>query len=747
MKRSWILLFGLLLASCGSNNNVTSPDDTAGAWARGGGTDPAGGDAPTISEGTHGSPDTIAPILPYPTGVESIRRQKLPILKPPSLQVPGHRPRLSPLALGGKSNVVALKILVITAGTNDSEFETAKAVLSQQAIPYDVLDATTTDLTEATLMAADGSGKYQGVVLTTGGLGYESSPNVWESALTWAEWSLLWDYEKIYQVRQLTLYTYPGSYPEDYGIRALPGAEGDWNKAKVTTDGKQVFSDLNLGTDIPIGDDPALVPYNQRKTAWNYPSTLEPVAGVTAIPLLTGKDANTVLAVQSNTSDGRERVALTIAQNPYLLHSQLFSYGLLNWLTKGLYLGEFRRYIQVDVDDWFLADDLWKPTSNSTGSVSGEYRISASDALAVRSQQTALGQKYPVANTFKIAVAFNAGGANLKAPNTCSPSATSVDPLTSVSRCMNSTFDWFSHSRDHLSMDQFSAKTYNLANQQWQGNVNRGSTLGLKFSPTVAVSGEHSGFGWYNKAGLDYDKTDYGLRASNQKFLDAAFDAGIRFLRSNRGVTSQYDTSCPNSCGIQHPMKNLFLVPAWPTNIFYYASTPDEVVSSYNAMYGPQGLTPFFNHNFTYAEILAKETEIAMNHVLTGSMFPHYLHQTNLRQYETGKSLVFDWTDSVLNSYSRYSNLPLKTLAWKDLGPYVKQRTAFVKGVTPSTPDKRVTGTWDRTANSITLNSPTAITAYVTGTRAGTSVETYGQTVISQVALAANIPVTFTIQK
>ncbi|WP_309569905.1 hypothetical protein [Deinococcus sp.] len=720
-RNNSILLIALLLAACGTKSIPSADGNSA---QRGGAGTPTLG---TTTTGHGATPERIDPKLPYATDPASIERQKLPS----TLTVP-NRPELkggfSSLALGGLPNVVALRVLVVTDGlgstTNpNSQLEMAKAVLNQQAIPFDVLDATTTDLTEAALVAADGSGRYQGVVLTTGGLGYQDPVTGWTSALSTQEWTLLWNYEKTYSVRQLALYTYPGSSPEDYGIRPA-GTESATNTAQVTTAGQQVFGDLKPGKSMPI------------TYAWNYPAATVAVAGLTTTPLLTDA-TGAVLAVQSNTSDGRERLALTMAHNPYLLHSQLFSYGLLNWLTKGVYLGEFRRYLQVDVDDWFIDDDLWKPTSTSTGIVQGTFRISASDALGVRTQQTALRRTYPVASAFKFAVAFNASGANTAAPDTCAPTASSVDPLTSVSRCMYNTFNWVNHSLDHLSMD---FADYTTAYDQFQGNQDRADTLGLNYSPSAAVSGEHSGLGWYNAQGLDYNKTDYGLNASNANFLQGAADASITYLASNRGVASHWDASCPN-CGVVHPMKtSLFLVPRWPTNIFYYASTPDEVTSSYNAIYGPAGTAHFWDHNLTYQEILDKETEIAMNHVLSGSMFPHYMHQTNFRQFVSGRSLVYDWTSSVLDRYSSYSTLPIRTLLWKDLGAYLKLRTAFVKA------EAGISGSWDRAANTITLRSPGAVTAFVTGTRSGTS-ETYGSTVISRVTLAANTPTTIPIVK
>lgn len=727
-----ILFIGLLLAACGTKpipssaeRAPSSPDSSAQLSELAGGENPTPG--ASAKKGQDASPDRIAPRLPYLTDPASLERQKLPrSLKVPNRPTP--KGRIGALALGGLPNVVGLRVLVITEGlgspqNENSQLETAKAILGQQAIPFDVLDASTTELTEAALVAADGSGRYQGVILTTGGLGYQDPVTGWTSALSAQEWDLLWIYEKTYSVRQLALYTYPGAAPEDYGIRPA-GTESATNTAQVTAAGQQVFGDLKPGQGLPI------------EYAWNYPAATVAVAGLSTTPLLTGAN-QAVLAVQSNTDDGRERLALTMAHNPYLLHSQLFSYGLLNWLTKGVYLGEFRRYLQVDVDDWFLEDDLWKPISNSSGSIQGTFRMSSSDALGVRSQQTALRQTYPVASGFTFAVAFNAGGATTSAPNTCAPRATSADPLTSVSRCMYNTFDWVNHSRDHLSMD---FAVYSTAYQQFQGNQNRADTLGLTYSPSAAVSGEHSGLGWYNAQGLDYNKTDYGLNASNLNFLQAAFDASIRFLASNRGVASHWDASCPN-CGVVHPKNtSLFLVPRWPTNIFYYASTPDEVTSSYNAIYGPAGTAPFWGRNLTYQEILGKETEIAMNHVLSGSMFPHYMHQTNFRQFVSGRSLVYDWTSSVLGRYSNYSTLPIKTLLWKDLGPYLKLRTAFVKAA-------GISGSWNRAANTITLRSPTAVTAFVTGTRTGTASETYGSTVISRLTLAANTPATFPIVK
>eukprot|EP01047_Picozoa_sp_COSAG01_P125000 COSAG01_NODE_54028_length_335_cov_0.572034_1_plen_62_part_01 len=60
-----------------------------------------------------------------------------------------------------------------------------------------------------------------------------------------------------------------------------------------------------------------------------------------------------MLGVLSPSTDGRERLALTFSSNQYLLQSNLLTYGLLRWAGKGVFLGERKNYLNVDVDDWF----------------------------------------------------------------------------------------------------------------------------------------------------------------------------------------------------------------------------------------------------------------------------------------------------------------------------------------------------------------------------------------------------------
>lgn len=651
-----------------------------------------------------------------------------PVLAPPARpdarnltplrELRGAKPRLplQTLSTTPNTSVVALKVLVLSANAGDGTQSAATTMLAQAGVPYDVINPSVPgSFTADTLVAEDGTGKYQGVLLTTGNLSYEASPGVWQSALDWAGWNLLWQYEKDYGVRQMSLYTYPSSWPEDYGLRDAGLASATANP-KLTAAGQSVFTDLRAGVALPI------------QNAYNYPSTVAVVPGVTTTPLLTDNRGR-VLAARSDTG-GRERLALTFAQNPDLLHSELLGYSLVKWLTKGVHLGEYRRFNQLDIDDWFLPGDMYNA---ATKTISPDaFRISSNDALSVAAQQTALRVLYPVSKEFKFAIVYNGGGANTAAPLSCAPNVASPDRLTSMSRCLAGSFDWVSHTRDHLYMDFLN---YDDSFAQLQPNLTIGAQLGLNLSAKSLVSGDMSGLGYYNPAG-DGPKTDFGLDASNLDFLLAAQNTGTRYLSSNRSVSSQWDASCMN-CGLVHPKNpNIFLIPRWPTNVFYHVTTPAQAVGAYNGVYGPNGTAPYWPADLTYNQYLDKETDVALGHVLSGSAYPHYMHQGNLRQHAFGRSLASDWEAALLTKYSKYSTLPLKTLRWDSLGAYIEARTSYMKS--------GMSGSWDRTAKTLTLRSPGGGAGFVTGASAGGlgTTETYSGNTISTFTLGAGQVVT-----
>ncbi|MDO4244472.1 MAG: hypothetical protein Q4C89_00415 [Deinococcus sp.] len=633
--------------------------------------------------------------------------------------VPGKVGSLSAQALpaGAQTDKVALKVLILSSGPGDFGLQNAQAMLNESSVPFDILDASTTPLTMESLIAPDGVGRYQGILLTSSALLTQpDADGLVPSALSSEEWATLFEYERAYGVRQLALYGSPGTVPEDYGLRAVSGAETTTTSMKPTTAGRTVLSDLTSAS-IPV------------RYAYTYPATVVNVAGVTTTPLLVDSNGR-VLAATSKSADGRERLLLTMAQNPALRHSQLLSYGLVGWLTKGVYLGEHRRFIQIDIDDWFLGGDHYNPATNSL--YTEPFRINGNDALSVRDQQNWIRWDFPLARNFRYAMAFNGGGAQTDVATLCTALFTGVakDSLSSVSKCLNDDFDWVNHTKDHLRMD---VMDYATANAQLADNFAIGTKMGLKMSRNSLVTGEHSGLGnmdptddgTYNDSDVNLPKTDLGLERSNPNLLTAATNNGIRYLASDHSVRSHRDPSCP-TCGVPHPLNSgVFLVPRWPNGVAYHVTNPTEATAFFNSVYGPQGRFPYFPNNLTYTQFLDYESDVALNHVLDGSAFPHYMHQPNLRQYALGKSLATDWIRALLTKYTKYSTLPLNTLRWDDLGPYVERHTIEEKAKAAGT----LTGIFDRASKTVTLQSSEAVPYTLTGGNAGT---TYGAFRIQQ---------------
>ncbi|MFI6811128.1 hypothetical protein ACIBG7_01900 [Nonomuraea sp. NPDC050328] len=603
---------------------------------------------------------------------------------------------------------VGLRALVVGVDADDFGVATWKAVLDRVGLPYDVVLTRTEALPE--LLRADGAGRYNAILLTNNALLYHDG-NGYVSGLDAQEWNGLWAYERDFKVRQVSLYTAYGTYPEDYCLR--PGSEGgNPLTATMTGQGAPIFDYLKPTASIPI------------TLSYVYKSTIQP--GCAAEPIL--QSGSDVLGVKSTSADGRERAALTFTSNQYLPQADLLTYGLLRWATRGLMLGERKHYLNVDVDDWFSYTDHLQ--ANGTVNSNPGFRISQADAQSTLNQQNAFRGANPLAGAFKLNIAYNGEGSNPNGLTLCLLNL-GGEPLSNWSRCNQSVFTWINHTFTHPKMNTTDyATSLNEINQ----NLARAGQLGLAVDKTVLKTGEYSGLGVYHPdPNNDIDPpTDYGLNASNPHLLKAAKDAGVKYLHGNMSFPS-HRPSCFN-CGTYHPMEpSLLVVPDWPVNIAYHVTTPAEETLFYNSYYGPNGKFPYWPTDQTYTQIVGHEADVALQHVMSGSVYAHTFHQGNLRNYGGNKNLTFDWLNAVAAKYKNWYNVPLLTPDWGGLAGYVAGRNAHFTALSAG-----ADAVHDRTAGTVTFTSP--VNGSVLATNAGGTA--YGTDRTATITLTANTPVT-----
>lgn len=610
---------------------------------------------------------------------------------------------------------VALRALVIGLDEDDWGVDTWTSTLDRLGAGYDVLHSSSDALTRSRLVAADGTGRYNAVLLTDAMQAYIDPVSGFTSAFTTGadgEWNTLWAYEREFGVRQAALYASYGAWPEDYCLR--PFSEGGVGasalQAQLTAEGASLFDYLKPTAQIPIAD--SYVYKDRLDTGTDNPDC----AGAEAIL----RDGDDVLGVRSTSSDGRDRMALTFTSNQYLLQANLLAYGMFRWASRGMYFGEQRHYLEVDVDDWFNTSDHVLPqdsTSGATAPLYGpEFSMVPGDVSAASAEQKKLATEFPLASAFKLNIAYNGGDVE-PVSRTCTAN------LTSMSRCLRDEFRWINHTLTHPKMNFIDYATSRLEIDQ---NLRVAKGLGLKVPKSVLKTGEYSGLGVYHPDPTnDIDPpTDNGLMASNPELLRAAKDSGVKFLHGNMSFVS-HQPSCFN-CGVIHPMeKSLTIVPDWPTNLAYFSTTPDEETWFYNWFYGPNGKFSFFPEDQTYSQLLENEASQALQHVTTGSIYSHTLHIGNLYDYDGSgpgtNSLAFDWIRATVAKYSALYRVPLLSPTWEELAKYVADRNRHFTAV-----ESGVAGVYDPVTKRVTLTSPATHKFTLSGLKPSSSTTTYG---------------------
>jgi hypothetical protein len=562
---------------------------------------------------------------------------------------------------------VDMKLLILGTDGTEPGLAALKYLLDYLGTPYQVV------------LLANGQplpqldngvkGFYQGVILTIGNLGI-CNPTC-HSALDVNGWATLDSYVRNYHVRLVSYYTYPEAR---YGL--VPGsAIGTTDQApgivNLTPTGANIFNYLQTNASIKV------------MWAWTYLASTVAAPGETTTPIL--QLGNSVVGVTHTLPDGREYMAFTMDNNPYLFHSAILHYGIIHWVTKGFFLGSRKTYMTPQVDDHFLTTDLFDsgkaacipvgfaadPTFDP-GNQCSTYRMTGQDLDALANWQHNI-QSNPQFGQFQISLAFNGVGTT---PDWGAPPN---DSLVTETQSLENQFFWLTHTWDHENLD-----CYNPV-------PNSGICTPATYAQSVAELSQNAQFA--NSLGLPLDAPSMvtpsisGLK--NPAFLSAAASQGIQYVVSDlsrpEGVPASANT------GIVNPYQpSIFEVPRRPTNIFYNtlnwsAGVPGSEMDEYNYFYGPNGIfrvggpggPPFFTTNQTAAQIQDRESDTLLGYLLRAEQYPLMFHQTNLTAYDGVNSLFTDVVGSAMNKFAAISRLPVISMKESDLGALLQRRMAY----------------------------------------------------------------------
>jgi hypothetical protein len=581
---------------------------------------------------------------------------------------------LLPASLFGQTcsdPIIDMKALVIASDINDSSLRPVTQTLDYIGVPY------TVQVGAPHFALADGChGFYQAIFMV--GFVWSSDP-LYDPGFT-----DLWDYVVRFGIRTVNIYSWP--YP-DYGFANQPPwpiGSGDV-PANLTSAGQAVFTYLN----------PSVV---LNPMEWTI---LEP-AGNGGVALLVDQAGN-ALATTNTLWDGREFLTLTFPMPEWRLISWAVSYGLVNWATKGLFLGERHIYLSPQVDDFFLADDIWVPGTTCgtpTDQTGATYRMTGNDLQVVLNWQNNK-RSDPLTKNFRLSFAFNGEGTIGYSPDTLTPKAKKVEK----------NFYWINHSYDHENLDNAS---FQLSKREIMQNYRVATRLELtNFEPLNMVTPDVSGL-------------------TNPNFLKAAYNSDIRYLVTNASIP-EWNNPSPNAGFYSAYQPSILLIPRHANDLFYNVSQPAEWEAEYHCIYA--GQSPY--DTYTVDQIIAFQRDtFLLPWMLKGDMDPLMFHQPNLRAYDGTHFLLGDLLDSTLTEYKKIFNLPVLSPSMDKLGQRMANRMAYnAAGVTASlVPGK-----------SITIKALRPAVVPVTGLKTS-GAEMYGGQWISHIKLKAGRTITLPLQ-
>jgi hypothetical protein len=656
---------------------------------------------------------------PLPSPVPVRTGQSKPLLRPQANQKADiahtFRPATFRPAASSAASPVNMKILVLAGDASEISYHAITAFLDEIGVPYTAVavDTITPDSNGNRLASfpftdpVSGRGLYQGMIYTNSTFGVCSPTCV--NLLSAADWTTLDNYSAQYQVRVVSYYTWPEA---KWGLVAAGNGASYTTtnplNASFTPAAAAIFPYLTRTNPLPIGANGTGI--------YAYQATTTAAAGETTTPILT--DGNYTLGATHTTADGRQTLALTFDNDVALLHSLALNYGVINWVTNGVFIGSRQIYFNPQIDDILIGDRLYDPTvptCPAADTCPTDY-TTATDLQAYENWQTSIQGE---ANFQAFRSSFSIVGIGTSSEYSV-PDQTVLPLFPGTGH----NFWWVTHTYDHLNFDCYSTDA--------NGNC-------LQATSTQALYELNQNATVTNSLGLTTDVksivTPYNTGLDNLAFVQGAASVGIQYVIDPNAPPS------PNTGLINTLDPAIQQVPRLANNIYYDADVPasgvpGSEVDEYNSNYGPNGVTPTFSTNQTYTQVISNESDAELANMLQYLAFPFALHISNIFAYDGTNSLASDFMGATISKYNALCNLPVKSMVMSDIGALIVSRAQYNAS--------GVTGVYTPGA-SVVLTTVNAASIPVTGVCSQSSCPTYGGQIQDSVAMAANSTVTISL--
>jgi hypothetical protein len=600
---------------------------------------------------------------------------------------------------------VDMKVLVIdNPAAGYADLPAIKQILDFVGTPYTVMNYT--DVTPAGLSDGTCHGYFQGVIMAFGDDIYSGNANLYTT---------LNSYETTFHVRQVNWFFNPTpDYGFNYSASSVPSTST--YTANFTAAATSVFPMVNTVT--PLSFSGAFIFLSPKYTA--------PTGTIT--PLLTDASGNVLSAIYAP-GNGQEILSQTFDSNQYLKHNLVLAYGLLNWVTKGVFLGDYHVYAAAQVDDFFISDAEWVPGTSCTNPTTHDrtvsddpslptFRLKAADMTALVAWQNSL-QNDPLLKGFKLTMAFNGVGTVGNKDWTGLPqSGGANDDLTSTVPSYEKFFHWITHTYDH-------PNTLNGLHKSDSGgdtDIPPVDSIDLEILTNLFVASGTTQGG----ANLDVDTSDNpplgavtplnftdfnpanmvspGVTGLNDPNVPQYLYAdGIRYVVTDTSVIGQPNNGpnpSPNVGIVNSYAPGIYEVPRYPNSIYYNAANWADDEAEFHCIYGPDPgpETPIYT-DYKAADILNYTTDTFVVNMLKGDMDPQMFHQPNLHAYDGTISLISDVYNQTFTKYKALYKLPVLSLTLDQLGEGMKARNAYnlagatgtLVGVGTATPSVAIT--------------------------------------------------------